>query len=170
MKKSALFFASIFTFIFFPLFADQGVNKLMEMETLHLLLLFTSFTVISIGVLSSAYALSISLTAYAATEQEYRTASFIPAIMPASQGLYSFAISFLMLQSMTEIPLKVALAGIVCGLPCFISAICQARTAAACIKSINSGQMDSGQALVATAVPELYALTGLACGFLAMTM
>jgi len=170
MKKSALFFASIFTFIYFPLFADEGANKVMELGNVHQLLLFVAFIAISTGIMSSGYALSISLSAYAATEKENRTAAFIPAIMPASQGLYSFAISFLMLQSMSENPFRVALAGVVCGLPCFFSAIGQARTAAACIKSINNGQMDSGQALVATAVPELYALTGLACGFLAMTL
>ncbi len=56
----------------------------------------------------------------------------------------------------------------ICGFPCFFSAIGQAKTAAACVKSINNGSMDQGQALLATGVPELYALTGLAGGFLMM--
>ena len=43
---------------------------------------------------------------------------------------------------------KIALAGVICGLPCLFSAIGQARTAAACIKSINNGQMEQGQALL----------------------
>jgi len=170
MKKSILFFLSIFSFITFPLFADNSINKVVELDTFNALLLLVAFFIISLGMFSSAYALSISITAYAASAKENKTAAFIPAIMPASQGIYSFAISFLMLQNMMLVPFKVALASIVCGLPCLVSAICQARTAAACIKAINDGQMDAGQALVATAVPELYALTGLACGFLAMTL
>ena len=170
MKKSILFLMSIFSFVTFPLFADDTVNKVIELDGFNISLLIIGFTIITIGMISSAYALSISITAYAATEKEHKVASFIPAIMPASQGIYSFAISFIMLQNMMISPFKVLLAGIVCGLPCTFSAIFQAKTAAACIKSLNDSKMDAGQALVATAVPELYALTGLACAFLAMTL
>jgi F0F1-type ATP synthase membrane subunit c/vacuolar-type H+-ATPase subunit K len=90
--------------------------------------------------------------------------------MPGSQGLYSFAIMFLMIQAVNDGKdiVKIALAGVICGLPCLFSAIGQARTAAACIKSINNGQMTQGQALLATGIPELYALTGLAGAFLVM--
>ena len=65
-------------------------------------------------------------------------------------------------------PVRIALAGVICGLPCLFSSVGQARTAAACIKSINNGQMETGQALLATGIPELYALTGLAAAFLVM--
>jgi len=168
MRKKIFYITSVLGLTSFQLFAEESVNKLMELGgNLHILL-FISFTAISVGILSSGYALSISLSAYAATEQEHRTAAFIPAIMPGSQGLYSFAISFLMLQGMAEAPIRVALAGVLCGLSCLMSAIGQAKTAASCIKSINNGQMDSGQALIATAVPELSALTGFAAAFLAM--
>lgn len=170
MKKIVFNLVSIFTLMSSQLFASESVNKMMQLKTSYHVLLFISFTAISFGILSSGYALSISLSAYAAAEKKNRTAAFIPAIMPGSQGLYSFAISFLMLQSMIDTPVRVALAGVICGLPCFFSAIGQATTAASCIKSINNGQMDSGQALIATAVPELYALTGLAGAFLAMTI
>jgi F0F1-type ATP synthase membrane subunit c/vacuolar-type H+-ATPase subunit K len=138
------------------------------------LLLFVSFIVIAVGILSSGYALSISLSAYAACEKERRGTAFIPAVMPGSQGLYAFAIGFLMIGNASsgwgdpQAMFKVALAGLLCGLPCLLSAIGQAKTAAACIKSINNGQMDAGQALLTTGVPELYALVGLAAGFLVM--
>ncbi|MEY3011575.1 MAG: V-type synthase subunit [Pseudomonadota bacterium] len=138
------------------------------------LMLFVSFVVIGVGMLSSGFALSISLSAYAACEKDRRGAAFIPAVMPGSQGLYAFAIGFLMIGNVKSawgdpaMMFKVTLAGIICGLPCLFSALGQARTAAACIKSINNGQMEQGQALLATGVPELYALVGLAGGFLVM--
>lgn len=137
-------------------------------------MLFTSFIAIGVGMLSSGYALAISLGAYAACDKDRRGAAFIPAVMPGSQGLYSFAIGFLMIGNVQKsfgdpaMMFKVTLAGIICGLPCLFSALGQAKTAAACIKSINNGQMDQGQALLATGVPELYALVGLAGGFLVM--
>ncbi len=150
-------------------FADTG-TVLTQLDSTLQLILFTSYVVIAVGILSSGYALSISLSSYAAAEPSARQSAFIPAVMPGSQGLYSFAIMFLMIQAMNDGKdvLKIALAGVICGLPCLFSAIGQARTAAACIKSINNGQMTQGQALLATGIPELYALTGLAGAFLIM--
>ena len=152
-----------------PAWAQDG-RSLSSLPTAQQVMLFLSFVVIGVGILSSGYALSISLSAYAACEQDRRGAAFIPAVMAGSQGLYSFAISFLMIQNLaTDIdPVRIALAGVICGLPCLFSSIGQARTAAACIKSINNGQMETGQALLATGIPELYALTGLAAAFLVM--
>ena len=150
------------------LFAEGVTGGLLALSSTHQLMLFVAFITISIGMLSSAYALTISLSAYAACKKELRSNAFIPAVMPGSQGLYSFAISFLMIQNMASKPLEVTFAGVICGLPCLISAIGQARTAAACIRSINNGEMTQGQALLATGVPELYALTGLAGAFLVM--
>ena len=72
------------------------------------------------------------------------------------------------IQKINSNPQGVLIAGIVCGLPCLFSAIGQAKTAASCIKSINNEQMEQGQALLATGVPELYALTGLAGAFLVL--
>ncbi len=169
MKKSNLLLLAIFATFSSPVFA-QSSDMLNNLSTAHQIMLFVSFAAIGVGILSSGYALSISLGAYAACDKENRGTAFIPAVMPGSQGLYSFAISFLMIQNMADKPLQVAFAGLICGLPCLFSAIGQARTAAACIKSINNGQMDQGQALLATGVPELYALTGLAGAFLAMFM
>jgi len=170
MKRKILCLCFLYWFVFSPLFASENTNVLLKIQVVHQILLFISFFSISIGILSSGYALSISLSAYAAVENKNRAAAFVPAIMPGSQGLYSFAISFLMLQNMIELPLRVSFAGIICGLPCFFSAIGQAKTAASCIRSINSGQLNQGEALLATGIPELYALIGLAGGFLAMTM
>jgi V/A-type H+-transporting ATPase subunit K len=138
------------------------------------LMLAIAFIGIGVGMASSGYALSISLSAYAACEKDRRGAAFIPAVMPGSQGLYSFAIAFLMINNVKgawgdpQMLFKVTLAGLVCGIPCYFSALGQAKTAASCIKSINNGMMDQGQALLATGVPELYALVGLAGGFLVM--
>ena len=143
-------------------------DAMMGLEWNQQAMLFLSFIAIGVGILSSGYALSISLGAYAACDQEVRSMAFIPAVMPGSQGLYSFAISFLMIQNMGDKPLQVAFAGVLCGLPCFFSAIGQAKTAASCIKAISNKNMDQGQALLATGVPELYALAGLAGGFLVM--
>ncbi len=168
MKKLNILVLLIMSSI--PAFAYYNNVSAIDLSIEHQMMLFVSFAVIGVGILSSGYALSISLGAYAACEKDNRGTAFIPAVMPGSQGLYSFAISFLMIQNMTDKPLEVALAGLICGLPCFFSAIGQARTAAACIKSINNGQMDQGQALLATGVPELYALTGLAGAFLVMFM
>ena len=139
-----------------------------SMEIEQQIMLFIGFLSIILGMFSSAYALTISLSAYAACEKVNKSSCFIPAVMPGSQGIYSFAIAFLMIQNMSSMPFQVCFAGMICGFPCFFSAIGQAKTAAACIKSINNGSMDQGQALLATGVPELYALTGLAGGFLMM--
>jgi F0F1-type ATP synthase membrane subunit c/vacuolar-type H+-ATPase subunit K len=151
---------------------DGGVVAPMNLPTAQQAMLFLSFIAIGVGILSSGYALSISLSAYAACERDTRGSAFIPAVMAGSQGLYSFAIAFLMIQGLNggTDPVKVALAGVICGLPCLFSSIGQAKTAAACIKSINNGQMEQGQALLATGIPELYALTGLAGAFLAMNL
>lgn len=158
-------------FVASPAFAQDGAKiALTSLDLSTQVMLFLSFISIAIGILSSGHALSISLSAYAACEREARGAAFIPAVMPGSQGLYSFAIAFLMIQNLGGgvDPMRVTLAGIITGLPCLFSAIGQAKTAAACIKSINNGQMETGQALLATGVPELYALAGLAAGFLVM--
>lgn len=149
---------------------NPSAVPLAQLPSVQQVMLFLGFVAIGIGILSSGLALSISLSAYAACERSTRGTAFIPAVMAGSQGLYSFAISFLMVQNLRSgtDPVKVALAGVICGLPCLFSALGQARTAAACIKSINNGQMDQGQALLATGIPELYALTGLAAAFLIM--
>jgi F0F1-type ATP synthase membrane subunit c/vacuolar-type H+-ATPase subunit K len=154
-----------------PALAQDGAKQaLTSLDLSTLVMLFLSFIAISIGILSSGYALAISLSAYAACEREARGAAFIPAVMPGSQGLYSFAIAFLMIQNLSSgvDPIRIAFAGLITGLPCLFSAIGQAKVGAACIKSINNGQMETGQALLATGVPELYALAGLAGGFLVM--
>lgn len=143
-------------------------EKLHSLDSPQQVMLFLGFSAIGVGLLSSGYALAISLSAYAACDKEHRAAAFVPSVMPGSQGIYSFAISFLMIQNMVEMPLQVAFAGVICGLPCLYSALGQAKTAAACIKAISNGQMTQGQALLATGVPELYALCGLAGAFLVM--
>ncbi len=167
MKRMSL---AIIVFSVLPLLAQESstAQVLAALSTAQQVMLFVSFIAIGIGILSSGYALSISLGAYAACEREVRGTAFVPAVMPGSQGLYAFAIAFLMIRNMAEMPFQTALAGVICGLPCLMSSIGQARTAASCIKSINNGQMDQGQALLATGVPELYALTGLAGAFLVM--
>jgi F0F1-type ATP synthase membrane subunit c/vacuolar-type H+-ATPase subunit K len=165
MKKSAFIITS---FLAIPLYAETLQESLANLNTSVHVMIYISFIVISMGMLSSAYALSTSLMAYAACEEKNRNIAFIPAVMPGSQGLYSFAISFMMIRQLGTHPIQVALAGIICGLPCLLSAIGQAKTAAACIKSINNEQMNIGQALLATCLPELYALTGLAGAFIVL--
>jgi len=167
-KINTLTLASLALLLTTPLFATDLHLTLAKFDTWQNILLLISFVTISIGMLSSGYMLSISLSAYAACEKTARGAAFVPAVMPGSQGLYSFAIAFMMLENLGTKPMQVALAGIICGLPCLYSAYGQAKTAAACIKSISNGHMDLGQALLATGVPELYALTGLAAAFLVM--
>ena len=169
--KSSLV-ATLPLFLFAPAALAQSAAAPSSLPTPLPIALVLGFDAIGVGVLSSGWALAISLSAYAACDREARGAAFIPAVMPGSQGLYSFAIAFLMIQGLVggTDPLRVALAGIVCGLPNLFSAYGQARTAAACIKSINNGQMDQGQALLATGVPELYGLAGLAGGFLTLNM
>ncbi len=174
MKHLRTLAALATTFVAAPVLADTADAAAAAFGFGDRVMLFASFVVIGIGMLSSGYALSISLSAYAACDKDRRGAAFIPAVMPGSQGLYSFAIGFLMIGNVKGafadpvMMFKVTLAGIICGLPCLFSALGQAKTAAACIKSINNGQMDQGQALLATGVPELYALVGLAGGFLVM--
>jgi len=166
MKKLNYIYIIIAVGLVHPLYANGLGEALQNIDIAVQGMLFLSFIIISFGIFSSGYALSISLSAYAACEEKNRGAAFIPAVMPGSQGLYSFAISFLMINAMADKPMQTALAGIICGLPCLFSAIGQAKTAAACIKSINNQTMNQGQALIATGIPELYALTGLAGAFL----
>ncbi len=149
-------------------FAMNVAETLLDFSTAPQIMLVLGFAAIGVGIASSGWALAISLGAYAGCVKERRSAAFIPAVMPGSQGLYSFAISFLMIQNMATMPLQTAFAGVICGLPCLYSAIGQAKTAASCIKAVSNDQMDQGQALLATGVPELYALAGLAGAFLVM--
>ena len=132
------------------------------------IMLLISFLFISIGILSSGYALSISLEAYAACDERNKQKAFVPAVLPSSQGLYSFVIFFIMLQEISNKPIQVILAGVICGLPCLFSAIGQAKTAAACIKSINNDQMSLGSAVIVSGMPELYALFGMSGAFLVL--
>jgi F0F1-type ATP synthase membrane subunit c/vacuolar-type H+-ATPase subunit K len=169
MKKfSTLFILINLTSI--PLYASILQDSFLSNSLFIQIMLILSFVVISIGVLSSGYALSISLGAYAACESKNKKSAFVPAIMPGSQGIYSFVINFMMIQALADKPIQVIFAGIVCGLPCLYSALGQAKTAAACIKSINNEQMNLGEALIATAIPELSALTGLAAAFLTLNL
>jgi V/A-type H+-transporting ATPase subunit K len=165
MKKNTDFFMFIWI-ISMPLYAETVQESLIKMDLYVKTMLIISFITISLGMLGSAYALSISLGAYAACEDKNRSKAFVPAVLPSSQGLYSFVILFMMIKQVTETPMQVIFAGLICGLPCFFSAVAQARTAAACIKSINNEQMNVGNAVIATGMPELYALTGLAGAFL----
>jgi len=165
MKKNTDFFMFIWI-ISMPLYAETVQEALIKMDMFVQIMLIISFIVISLGMLGSAYALSISLGAYAACEDKNRSKAFVPAVLPSSQGLYSFVILFMMIKQVALIPMQVIFAGLICGLPCFFSAVAQARTAAACIKSINNEQMNVGNAVIATGMPELYALTGLAGAFL----
>ena len=98
--------------------------------------------------------------------EENKQKAFVPAVLPSSQGLYSFLIFFMMLQELSNKPIQVIFAGVICGLPCFFSAIGQAKTAAACIKSINNKQMNLGAAVIVSGMPELYALFGMSGAFL----
>ena len=146
----------------------------MQPDAIDLILLMLSFIGIAVGMASSGIALSISMSAYAACDGDRRGQAFVPAVMAGSQGLYSFAIAFLMIQGLpgawTEPAglFKITAAGALCGIPCLLSSVGQAKTAAACIKSINQGTMSTGQALLAAGLPELYALIGLAAGYLVM--
>jgi F0F1-type ATP synthase membrane subunit c/vacuolar-type H+-ATPase subunit K len=165
MKKNTSLFILIWS-ISIPLVADTMQESLIKMDMFIQIMLILSFITISLGMLSSAYALSISLEAYAACEEKNRNKAFVPAVLPSSQGLYSFVICFMMMQQVATKPMQVIFAGFICGFPCFFSAIGQARTAAACIKSINNEEMNVGNAVIATGMPELYALTGLSGAFL----
>jgi F0F1-type ATP synthase membrane subunit c/vacuolar-type H+-ATPase subunit K len=165
MKKNASLFMFMWI-ISIPLYANTLQESFLKMDLAIQIMLLSSFIAISSGILSSGYALSISLGAYAACEEKNRTKAFVPAVLPSSQGLYSFVIFFMMMQQISDKPIQVIFAGFVCGLPCLFSAIGQARVAAACIKSINNEQMNIGNAVIATGMPELYALIGLSGAFL----
>lgn len=148
--------------------ATNVSDALLTLSLMPQLLVFLGFVAIGLGILSSGYALSTSLQAYVGCDKGRRALAFIPAILPGSQGLYSFFISLLMLENVAAMPLQVALAGIMCGLPCMLSALGQAKTAAACIKAINHGEMGGWQACFLTLLIELYALLGLAAALRVM--
>ncbi len=143
-------------------------ESLLALNGAQQIMLFIGFIAIACGIVGAGFALNVSLGAYAGCNKEHRSAAFIPAVMPAAQAVYSFAISFLMMQNMARIPLQAAVAGVICGLPCLCTAIGQGKTAATCIKAIAEGQMNHGQALIATGATELCALAGFAGGFLVM--
>lgn len=148
-----------------PLWAMNS-KAMLNLDACSQIILCLGFLSIAIGILSSGYALSISLGAYAACEKKYRNIALMPALMPGSKGIYSFAISLLMIENM-HAPLQSFLAGVICGLPCLYSAIGQAKTAACCIKAINNGHMGK-EALIVTAIIEIYALFGLILACLIM--
>jgi F0F1-type ATP synthase membrane subunit c/vacuolar-type H+-ATPase subunit K len=165
MKKYTGLFILLWI-ISIPLYANTLQSSFLNMSGAIQVMIVISFIAISLGIMSSGYALSISLGAYAACEEKNRSKAFVPAVLPSSQGLYSFVIFFMMMQQVSEKPIQVIFAGFLCGIPCLFSAIGQAKTAAACIKSINNEQMNIGNAVIATGMPELYALTGLSGAFL----
>jgi hypothetical protein len=60
-----------------PLCADNLQDSLLSMNVSVHIMLYISFIIISLGMLSSAYALTTSLTAYAACEEKNRNVAFI---------------------------------------------------------------------------------------------
>lgn len=132
------------------------------------LFLFMGFIAIACGIIGSAYGMAISLSAYAGCEKDRRALAFIPAIMPGTQGIYAVAILCMMTQTMIAAPFHAACAGTICGITSFLSAISQAKIAASCIKAINHGVMEQGQAITTTGIVELYAVLGFAAAFLVM--
>jgi V/A-type H+/Na+-transporting ATPase subunit K len=131
-------------------------------------LAYVGLGLLGLGLSGSAIGLAVAGSAVTGMRPERRNNGIAVSVLPGTQGLYSFAVGFLCLQSMTgddvtnKTYLIVLTCGVITGIACLFSGWWQGVVCAAGIKSINQDKMGMGQAMLLAVFPEFYAILALA--------
>ncbi len=121
---------------------------------------------LSLGLAGSAIGLVIAFQALLAGGEENFYKNIAVALMPSTQGIYGMVIFFTNLGTLETDPQTVAGKAAIAGVILLISAWYQGIVCAAGIKSIQEGRNTLGNALVAGAMPETYAVFALVMTFI----
>jgi V/A-type H+-transporting ATPase subunit K len=121
---------------------------------------------LSLGLAGSAIGLVIAFQALLAGGEENFYKNIAVALMPSTQGIYGMVIFFTNLGALSADPQTVAGKAAIASVILMISAMYQGIVCAAGIKSIQEGRNTLGNALVAGAMPETYAVFALVMTFI----
>jgi len=121
---------------------------------------------LSLGLSGSAIGLVIAFQALLAGGEENFYKNIAVALMPSTQGIYGMVIFFTNLNGFATDPYTVAGKAAIASVILLISAWYQGIVCAAGIKSIQEGKNTLGNALVAGAMPETYAVFALVMTFI----
>ncbi|MBN2724053.1 MAG: hypothetical protein JXR95_08300 [Deltaproteobacteria bacterium] len=136
-------------------------------------LAFLGLGMLGLGLSGSAIGLAIAGSAVAGVREEKRGLALVVSVLPGTQGLYSFAVGFILmgkLKDFAKVPpevfLKVFAASMVTGIACLMSGWWQGVVCASGIKAINQDKMSVGNALLLAVLPEFYAILAFALAFM----
>jgi len=121
---------------------------------------------LSLALTGSAIGLVISFQVLLAGGEENFYKNIPVALMPSTQGIYGMVIFFTNLANFSSDPYTVAGKAAIASVILLISAWYQGIVCAAGIKSIQEGKNTLGNALVAGAMPETYAVFALVMTFI----
>jgi V/A-type H+-transporting ATPase subunit K len=121
---------------------------------------------LSLALTGSAIGLVISFQALLAGGEENFYKNIAVALMPSTQGIYGMVIFFTNLNGFATDPYTVAGKAAIASVILLVSAWYQGIVCAAGIKSIQEGKNTLGNALVAGAMPETYAVFALVMTFI----
>jgi len=121
---------------------------------------------LSLGLSGSAIGLVIAFQALLAGGEENFYKNIAVALMPSTQGIYGMVIFFTNLNGFATDPYTVAGKAAIASVILLVSAWYQGIVCAAGIKSIQEGKNTLGNALVAGAMPETYAVFALVMTFI----
>jgi V/A-type H+/Na+-transporting ATPase subunit K len=135
-------------------------------------LAYLGLGMLGLGLAGSAIGLSIAGSAVAGMKEEKRNQGLAVSVLPGTQGLYSFAVGFLLLGKLAgasnSMYLQIFACGTITGLACLFSGWWQGVVCAAGAKSINQDKMPLGTALLLAVLPEFYAILSFAFSIILM--
>lgn len=121
---------------------------------------------IGLGLMGSAWGLSIAFQAAMGAGKQYFFDVLPLAVLPSTQGIYSLLAGLLKKDDLATNPSIGLIVLLVVGLSCFISAIYQGKVCAAGIRSIADERNVLANGIVSAAMPETYAVLGFVSVFL----
>ncbi len=127
------------------------------------ILAYVGLASLGVGLAGSAVGLAIAGSAVTGMNEEHRSSGLAVAMLPGTQGLYTFAVGFLCLDALeAEAYLTVFACTVMTSFACLMSGWWQGVICAAGIRSINQGRIGAGPTLLLAVLPEFYAILALA--------
>jgi len=126
-------------------------------------LAYVGLASLGFGLAGSAIGLAIAGSAVTGMNEENRAGGLAVAMLPGTQGLYTFAVGFLCLDALAaENYLTVFACTVMTSFACLMSGWFQGTVCAAGIRNINHGRIGVGPTLLLAVFPEFYAILALA--------
>ena len=121
---------------------------------------------IGLGLVGSAWGLSISFQAAMGAGKQYFFGVLPLAVLPSTQGIYALLAGLLKKDQLATDPSVGLIVLLVVGVACFVSAIYQGKVCAAGIRSIADDRNVLANGIVSAAMPETYAVLAFVSVFL----